>query len=197
MHRHGGNDQRRVALRRPDEDSTTFTLRLPRWPLLLGLRGRDPLVRATDRIEALILAFVLVVSLVTLPIAGAVGTAIYDAKRALSSEQADARTPVTATITALPPASDGPHSATVALPARWSVDGTEYTGLVSAAPSSDVEDPVEIWVDDSGTQVPAPATTTRAAAEAVTVAVLIWLGVSGVAAALYAVARVQADRHRA
>lgn len=44
--------------------------------------------------------------------------------------------------------------------------------------------------------MPAPVTTTRAAAEAVTVAMLIWLGVSGVAATLYAVTRVLADRYR-
>ena len=33
----------------------TLTLRLPRWPVLLRLLGRDPLVRTTDRIEALVL----------------------------------------------------------------------------------------------------------------------------------------------
>ncbi|MGV0714729.1 hypothetical protein ABQE93_04915 [Mycolicibacterium sp. XJ662] len=196
MHRQGGNDAGRTAVRWPGEDSTTFTLRLPRWPLLLSLRSRDPLVRATDRIEALVLVFAIVVSLVTLPIAGAVGTALYDAKRAAYSAQSDVSTPVTATITAIPPASDGPHAGTIALPARWSVDGTEHTGLVSAAPSSDVGDPVAIWVDDTGTQVPAPVTTTRAAADAVTVAMLVWLGVSGVAATLYAVTRVLADQRR-
>ncbi|MGE2690545.1 Rv1733c family protein [Mycolicibacterium pulveris] len=183
--------------RRGGKDSTTFTLRLPRWPLLLGLRGRDPLVRTADRVEAMVLAVAIVVSLVTLPVAGAVGTALYDAKQARYSEQAAASTPVTATITAVPPASDGPHAATIAVPARWSVDGTEHTGLISATSSSDVGDPVDIWVDDHGTQVTAPVTTTRAAAEAVTAAILIWLAVSGAAAALYGVTRVMADRHRA
>lgn len=77
-----------------------------RWPLLLSLRSQDPLVRATDRIEALVLVFAIVISLVTLPIAGAVGTALYDANRAAYSGQSDASTPVTATITASTPASE-------------------------------------------------------------------------------------------
>ena len=31
MHRRGGNDQRWIAVRRPDDDVATFTLGLPRW----------------------------------------------------------------------------------------------------------------------------------------------------------------------
>jgi hypothetical protein len=196
VHRRGGNDQRRIAVRRPDDDVTTFTLGLPRWPLLVRLRGGGPLVRTIDRIEALVVAMAVVVSLIAVPIAGAVGTALFDSKRMVYSEQADASTRVVATITAIPPTTDGPQSASVVLPARWSVDGTVHTGLVAADSWSDIGDPVEIWVDHHGNQVPAPATTTRAAAEAVTVAVLIWLGVSGIAAALTVTTRVLGDRRR-
>ena len=51
----------------------TFTLRLPRWPILLRLLGRDPLVRTTDRIEALVVVLAVVVSLLAAPITAAVG----------------------------------------------------------------------------------------------------------------------------
>ena len=56
MNPHGPHDQRGTAHWRADEAAMdTFTVRLPRWPVLLRLLGRDPLVRTTDRIQALVL----------------------------------------------------------------------------------------------------------------------------------------------
>jgi hypothetical protein len=42
---------------------------------------RNPLVRVTDRLEALVIVLAIVVSLLAAPVAGAVGTAVYDARR--------------------------------------------------------------------------------------------------------------------
>ena len=51
------HDQCGTAHPRADEVAIdTFTVRLPRWPVLLRLLGRDPLVRTTARIEALVIA---------------------------------------------------------------------------------------------------------------------------------------------
>ena len=80
----------------------TFTVRLPRWPILLRLLGRDPLVRTTDRIEALVLVLAVAVSLLAAPIAAAVGTAVYDSRRQVYAEQADTRDTVAATVTDVP-----------------------------------------------------------------------------------------------
>jgi hypothetical protein len=38
-------------------------------------------VRVTDRLEALVIVLAIVVSLLAAPVAGAVGTAVYDARR--------------------------------------------------------------------------------------------------------------------
>ena len=82
MNPHGPHDQRGTAHWRADEAAMdTFTLRLPRWPVLLRLLGRDPLVRTTDRIQALVLVLAVVVSLLAAPITAAVGTAVYDSRR--------------------------------------------------------------------------------------------------------------------
>jgi hypothetical protein len=70
-------------LRRTDDDEwTTFTVDPIRWPLVVRLRGRHPLVRATDRIEAAALVVAVVLASIALPIAGAVGTAVYDSPTA-------------------------------------------------------------------------------------------------------------------
>ena len=81
MKSHGPHDQRGTAHRCPDEAAMdTFTVRLPRWPIF-GLFRRIPLLRASDRIEALVFVLAVVVSLLAAPIAAAVGTAVYDSSQ--------------------------------------------------------------------------------------------------------------------
>ena len=103
MNPHRPHDQRGTAHWRADEATMdTFTVRLPRWPILLRLTGRDPLVRTTDRIEALVFVLAVVVSLLAAPIAAAVGTAVYDSSRHIYAEQAHTRHTVNATVTDVP-----------------------------------------------------------------------------------------------
>ena len=75
----------------------TFTVRSPRW-LVVRLFGRNPLIRISDRIEALVLVLTVVVSLLAAPIAAAVGTAVHDSRSHLYAEQAQTRRTVTATV---------------------------------------------------------------------------------------------------
>lgn len=58
----------------------SFTLDPRRWWLACAF-SRNPLVRGTDRVEALVIVLVSVVCLLAAPVAGAVGTAVYDARR--------------------------------------------------------------------------------------------------------------------
>ena len=73
--------------------------------------------------------------------------------------------------------------------ARWSAAGTEHTGAVKAQSTVEAGDPIEIWVDNNGAQVPAPTPTTRAAVEAVTGALVIWICVAAMAATLFTLTR--------
>jgi hypothetical protein len=80
---HSGRDQHSSTVRWTGGDEwTTFTVDLARWPLFLRLRGSHPLVRAVDRIEAAVLTAAVALALIALPIAGAVGTAVYGAPAA-------------------------------------------------------------------------------------------------------------------
>jgi hypothetical protein len=193
----GAEDQRRTADRRTAEGAiTTFAVRIPRWPALMWLRGRCPLVRTTDRIEALVLVLAVVISLVTLPIAGAVGTAVIDSRRDLYAEQANSRSTVVATVTDVPDSAREPRIGAITVPARWSAGGSDYTGTIAADSTVDIGDPVEIWVDNNGKWVPAPTSTTRAALDAVAATLLIWLCVTGAAAAVVAITRAHCTRIR-
>src|SRR4051812_1930322 len=177
-----------------DAATDTFTVRLPRWPVLLRLAGRDPLVRTIDRIEALVLVLAVAASLIAAPIAAAVGTAVYDSSRQIYAEQAHTRHTVAATVTDVP--QQILRTGTTTVPARWTAAGAEHTGAVSAQSTAKAGDTLEIWVDDTGAQVPAPAPTSRAAVEAAMGAVVLWICAAAIAATLFTLTRAVCDRIR-
>jgi hypothetical protein len=179
-----------------DAATDTFTVRLPRWPVLLRLAGRDPLVRTIDRIEALVLVLAVAASLIAAPIAAAVGTAVYDSSRQIYAEQADTRHTVAATITGVPASQQILRTGTTTVSARWTAAGAEHTGTVSAQSTAKAGDTLEIWVDDTGAQVPAPAPTSRAAVEAAMGAVVLWICAAAIAATLFTLTRAVCDRIR-
>ena len=192
MNPHGPHDQRGATHWRADEAAMdTFTVRLPRWPTLLRLLGRDPLVRTTDRIQALVLVLAVVVSLLAAPIAAAV---VYDSSRHIYAEQAHTRHTVTATVTDVPVSQQILRTGTTTVSARWTAAGTEHTGTVKTQSTAKTGDPVEIWVDNTGAQVPAPTPTSRAAVEAATGALVIWICVAAIAATVFTVTRAVCDR---
>ncbi|WP_231999783.1 hypothetical protein [Mycobacterium sp. 1245852.3] len=183
-----------MANRRPDDDAAmeTFTLPVPRR-LLARLFGRNPLIRKTDRVEALILVLAVAMSLIAVPIGAAVGTVVHDSRSRLYAEQVQTRRPVTATVTGESQRRNL-DSPTVTVPARWFAAGTERTGDVTAPLKAKTGDEIEIWVDDRGLPVARPLNTARN--DALVFAVATWWGVSLLAVALFARARITLDRLR-
>lgn len=76
----------------------TFTLD-PRCWWTSRILGRNPLIRRTDRIEALVMLTVFVVSLLAVPVAGVAGTLTYQARDRLYRQEALERHRVTAVVT--------------------------------------------------------------------------------------------------
>jgi beta-lactamase regulating signal transducer with metallopeptidase domain len=189
---------RPVSAHWPTDDATTdtFTVRLPRWPTLLGLLGRDPLIRTSDRIEALALALAVVISLLAVPIAAAVGTEIHDSRRLVYADQIHTHHTVTATISADNSAQQDWPINTVTVTARWSANGTEHTDEAKATSTAKTGDPIKIWVDKNGAQAPVPTPTAFAAVEAVTGALIIWICVAAAAATLFYITRAMCHRVR-
>ena len=197
MNPHNPHDQRGTAHWRAEEAAMdTYTVRLPRWPILLRLLGRDPLVRTTDRVEALVSVLIVVVTLLAAPIAAAIGTEVYDSRRDVHAAQALPSHTVTATVTDVPAAEQDLGTDMITAQARWSAAGVEHSGAVEAQSTVEAGDSVEIWVDHDGLQVPAPIPTSRAAVEAVTVALVSWVGFATAAAALFTLTRAVCNRIR-
>jgi hypothetical protein len=178
-----------------DDGWTPFSLDVPRLPLVTRLRGRHPLVRSVDRIEAALLVLAVAMSLFALPIAAAAGTAVYDSLRHSQVEQAANRQMVEATVGEVSVRGDRTRRADV--PATWIVGGVQHSGTVRAPATVESGDTVEVWVDEAGRQVPAPAASVGSApAQAVATSVLIWAGAVAVAASLFGIGRALCSRAR-
>ena len=162
-----------------------FTVNWWRWRLAQA-RGRNPLVRTSDRIEVAVMALAVAMSLVSVPVAGAIGTAVHDDRsHAYAAERQD-RHRVAATATADSQASPrGP----VAVQARWQFGDVENAGALTTDTSVKPGSSVDIWVDRNGRHVSAPAPSWQADVDAIGAAVAFWLSVCAAAALLVALVR--------
>jgi hypothetical protein len=168
----------------------TFTLNVGRSWILRAL-GRNPLVRFSDRVEAVVLVLVFVAALVVTPVAGAIGTAVYETRARLYAEEAQTRHTVAATAiedsTVIIEQDVGQRDAEVfRTRARWLANGVEHFGSVDSAYDTKVGDQLDVWVDGSGNQVAAPTPTSRAGIDAMFAGAGAWLiamtGIAGLSA---------------
>lgn len=187
---------RAISIHAPaDEGMEAFAVRLPQWRLFRLCRC-NPLVRTSDRIEALVVTLAVMASLLAFPVAGAVGTAVHDSRRDVYAQQHQTRQLVTATITADTASQDHSRTGTATMAARWSAAGSEHSGPVTAQSGSEPGDEVAIWVDDKGALTDAPTSTTRAGVDAVTAALFTWAAVTSAAAILFTGTRAVCNRIR-
>ncbi|WP_084054517.1 Rv1733c family protein [Mycobacterium avium] len=191
----GRDHQRLTGGRGGDAAAELETVHIPLPRILLAhLFGRNPLVRVSDRVQALILVLAVTVSLAAVPVAATIGTAVHESRSRVYAEPSQAWRTVTATAVGDSHPRRDLDSPTVRVPARWQYAGAEHAGDVIAPLNVKAGDTVEIWVDDTGSPVTPPDRT--ALDEAVAFAVVSWCAVSLPAAALFAAARAALDRRR-
>jgi hypothetical protein len=159
--------------------------------------GRNPLVRGIDRLELLIVALGILVVVVAAAGAGALGTAVHDARSRVYIAQAQTRHTVTARAidvsTIIRRVDD---NAATRVTARWQVNDTEHTGGFNYDHAVKTGDPLTIWVDRDGNRVDPPTPTSRAGVEAVGVAYVVWQTVALAVAGLVCWGRARLDRRR-
>ena len=153
----------------------TFTLD-PRCWRIGRIFSRNPLLRRTDRIEALVMLVALVVSLVAIPVAAAVGIAVYDLRDSrFAQEGRDRHTEVAAV---LETETEGARSTVVQ--ARSPATAGERTGLIQLTTQAKVGDRIEVWVDKDSNPVAPPTPTWHAVGDAygATMATLLFVAVT-------------------
>jgi hypothetical protein len=163
-----------------------FTVAWWRWRLAQA-RGRNALVRTTDRIEVAVLALAVALSLAAMPFAGAIGTAIHDEHAHTYAAERQSRHQVAATATE--DSSASPKGPVAVVQARWQAGDVENAGAFTwDAPVKDGSS-IDIWVDKDGRQVGPPAPSWQAGVDALIAAAGFWLSVTAAAALLVAAVR--------
>jgi hypothetical protein len=158
--------------------------------------GRNPLVRGTDRLELVIIALGILVVLAAAAGAGALGTAVHDARSRVYVAQAQTRHTVIARAVDDSTIVLGDDDNRMTVNARWHVNGTEHAGSLQWDHAVKTGDPLTIWVDRDGNRVDAPTPTSRAGVEAVGVAYTAWQTVAFAAAGLICWGRSRIERRR-
>ena len=153
--------------------SVTLFARRVRW--YLRALGFNPLIRASDRLEALAALAVLVTALFAVPAAARAGDLIYDADMRTANEQALTRHAVEAVAVdgsaRMPVDFDSPAY----VRAQWR-EGTHLrTEQVITPATVKPGEALKIWLDDSGKVVAAPLTPDDAKLSATVAAGSAWI----------------------
>ena len=164
-----------------------MTIRKPRTTRLgRFLRGRrldrNPLRRATDRVETVVLALLVAAFLIGAPFAAlAMGTWVHGMARQAQLAQEASRRQVTAVVVAVtrPPAGDA--SLTWRAQARWRApDGRELTGELPVPSSTVVGGKLPVWTGRNGDLTTAPLLDSQVASQTDFAAALGVMIVAGV-----------------
>jgi hypothetical protein len=170
----------------------TFTLD-PRCWQIGRVFGLNPLLRRTDRIEALLMLFALGALLVAIPVAGVVGATVYGARDRLYTQEAHARHTVIAMVVDTNAALDQ-GSGTVLVQARWPVAAGERTGSFEHTKPVKAGERIQIWVDTDGNLAARPTPSSYAVSDAVAATMATLLIVSFAMAALVGAVRSRLGR---
>jgi hypothetical protein len=151
----------------------TFALRRRSWWVARAF-GRNPLLRRTDRIEAGVIVFAILLALAATPVCAAVGVAVYGSHARLYAEEAQARHTVAATVIEAGTRTNTPHATSIAVRAMWPVGGGVHTAWLRTSPAVKAGDRIDIWVDGAGLPAAPPTPASQAAIDAVGAGAGIW-----------------------
>ncbi|UMB70895.1 Rv1733c family protein [Mycobacterium paraterrae] len=151
----------------------TFVIRPMTWPVL-RLFSRNPLIRASDRIESGIVTLAVLFVVVAAAGAGVIGTLIHDARAQEYHEQA--RTRHTVVAWAIDDGKPTASSTTIrfTVHARWKANGIDHVELIGWNRTVQAGDSLQLWVDAQGRPAAPPKPVERAGTEAVSAAVIGW-----------------------
>lgn len=149
----------------------------------------SPLLRRSDRIEAFVIVFAIIVALLGAPVAGVVGAAVYGSREPLYAEEEQTRHPVTVTVSETGTTTIKHSTGATTVRARWRDAGGERVDWFKTYHAVKVGDRIDIWVNKDGVQASSPTPTSQAWIDAGGVGGGVWLAVVLGASALVAATR--------
>jgi len=173
----------------------SFVIRPMTWPVL-RVFSRNPLIRASDRVEAAVGTLAVVLVVIATACAGVLGTIIHDNRAQKYLQQAQTRHAVVAMAVTDGEPAVSPETTAFTVPAQWRFNGIDHRDLLGWTDPVKVAEPLHIWVDDLGNRVEKPSAVERAAVDALSAAVVGWLIVIAATAQIVVVVRAHASRMR-
>lgn len=167
-----------------------------------GLRRPAPgparLRRPSHTVERVSRVVLLLVLLLSVPVALVAGTAVRSDLAALAEQQVGQRTQATAVVTADAEApADTPPRTRVPVPARWtSPEGVVVTGTVPARPTTRAGDTLTIWTTADGRRADEPMTAAEVRRSTLVLVGVGWAGGLGAAVLLHVALCRLLDRRR-
>jgi hypothetical protein len=159
--------------------------------------GRNPLIRRTDRLEAVAVLMVIVIALLAIPFAVHVGSETYITRMRTITEQAQTRHPVDAVAVGDSLPRVGPYTRPRSVRVQWR-EGTHTRTEVVAYPAVvKAGAPLTVWLDDTGKVVAAPGKPTAAKSDAAAQTAVVWLGAVALSVLVARALRRWLDRCRA
>lgn len=144
------------------------------------LTARNPLVRATDLLEAAALVLISAVVILTIPVAGAIGTATYDRLTHTFAAERVSRHQIDATVVSDSREMPEPYENPFITPITWNYAGDNHTDEIRTR-QLHAGDTVAIWIDSTGKRRAPVPSDADAATQAVLAALLMWSTVAGAA----------------
>jgi hypothetical protein len=168
----------------------------PKTLPVLRLFSRDPLIRASSRMETAVVMLVVSVVVLAAACAGVLGTMIYRAETQDYREQVQTRHVVVATAVDDSKTAVSPDATAFTVDARWVANGITHTGAISSDDAVKAGGRLQIWVDADGNPVTRPTPPELAGPEAVIAAVAAWFIMVLAAVPVLALVRAQASARR-
>lgn len=162
---------------------------------LVRALGSSPLVRPSDRLEAVLIVAAVLLSLIALPFAATAGMTVYRNEADAVRLESLSRQRVVATLTEDSSPRIGYPSLGTA-PVKWSLNGGPHTAFVSVDHPLDAGSQVQVWVDEAGNAAIPPRGLTDARLAGVVAAAELWSIVTVVLAAVVLLVRRVLTRRR-
>jgi hypothetical protein len=178
-----------------EDGMDTFTFGMQRNRLLQAL-GSNPLVRRSDRIEALSFVAAVLILVIATPFVGAFATSVHDTREQVYTREAQHRHPATATATEEGELVAASNDVWFTAHAQWNAAGEDRVGVVKWPGHAKIGDSQAIWVDDDGQYAPPPGPPSRATTDAWAIGLLLWIALFGALAGAYCAIRWRLDARR-
>ena len=174
-------------------DTFTFGMRRNR---LLQAMGSNPLVRRSDRIEALSLVAAVLILVIATPFVCAFATSLHDSRAQVYTQEVAHRHPAIATATEEGELIAASNDVWFTAQARWNAAGQDRVGVVNWPGRAKIGDRQAIWVDDNGQYARPPRPPSRATADAWTIGLVVWFALLDAVAGAYCAIRWRLDARR-